>query len=156
MQYCNRYTMLRFSPKDRNYIEWEIENNPTDKIILDPILNKLLPGDMLNEKGEKLNSPYMEQNYIPGVLITSGKTYGRPQKTNKTNKLYYRCIPYDKTLPCVLIPFEYKLTGLQKNKTNIYILFKLKEWQNKHPEGTQHQTLGNVDDPEVLYNYQIN
>ena len=73
--------MIKFSPKDRNYIEWEIENNPTDKIIVDPILNKLLPGDILNEKGEKLNSPYMKQNYIPGVLITSGKTYGRPSKT---------------------------------------------------------------------------
>lgn len=36
--------MLRFIPKDRNYNEWEIENNTTDTLCLDHDLSKLCAG----------------------------------------------------------------------------------------------------------------
>lgn len=153
--------MLRFIPKDRNYNEWEIENNTTDTLCLDPIKNKLLPGDIINTDGIMLSSPYMERNEIPGILLTSGKTYGRPETNkqniphNKNKKLFYKCVPYDKTLPCLLIPYEYKLSGFSKKKSDMYVLFKIKNWKNKHPEGILQKTIGCVDIPEYFYDYQL-
>lgn len=161
--------MGEFRPKDRNYVEWDIvhkcqetsigeTSTIMEKMKIDPIATKLLPGDIIDDTGSIISSPYRNKINIPGVLITSGKTYGRVESKNpifKNSKLYYKCIPYDKTLPSFIIPYEYKLDGFNKKKSDMYILFSVKNWNKKHPEGVLQQTIGCVDEPNFYYDYQL-
>ena len=135
---------------DRDYTEWHLENKAT-ALTISPLDNKLFHGDILNEKGELVSSPYREKAEICGVLLTSEKTYGRDG-----NKLLYKCVPDDEHLPCFLIPYEDKHIGFQKNKEDKYITFRLKEWlETKHPIGLLTNTFGLVEDNEAYIAYQM-
>jgi exoribonuclease R len=163
--------MFRFVPKDRDYTEWNLENTTTggtDEILeglkeLRPVSLHLFPGDIIDADGVLKESLYREKGMIPGVLIVNGRTYGRPvqqcthfgKHVEKTYKHYYKCVPYDKSLPCVLIPYECKAIGFIKKKSNLYVLFNIKGWVGKHPEGILQQTIGRVDIPEYFYDYQL-
>lgn len=84
---------------------------------------------------------------IPGILIlTDNRTYGR-SATN--NRLLYRCIPNDKTLPSVLIPYNVNM-GFSKVKKNLYILFTTRE-----KTSTLVETIGEIDMLEHFYEYQL-
>ena len=85
--------------------------------------------------------------YIPGILIlNNNRTYGR-HKSN--NRLLYRCIPNDKTLSPVLIPYNINI-GFSKVLKNLYILFSTRE---KTP--TLVETIGEIDILENFYEYQL-
>ena len=85
--------------------------------------------------------------HIPGILILNdNRTYGR-HKSN--NRLLYRCIPNDKTLSPVLIPYNINI-GFSKVLKNIYILFSIRE---KTP--TLVETIGEIDILENFYEYQL-
>jgi hypothetical protein len=85
--------------------------------------------------------------HIPGILILNdNRTYGR-HKSN--NRLLYRCIPNDKTLSPVLIPYNINI-GFSKVLKNLYILFSTRE---KTP--TLVETIGEIDILENFYEYQL-
>jgi exoribonuclease R len=149
---------MELSVYDRNYSKWEFK--PTNELepvlaitaYIHPLISKLFHGDILSTSGSLLHSPYQRKDNIPGVLILEGKTYGR---ANIKDKLLYKCIPHDPALPCFLIPYEEKVATFNKKKINKYITFKFKDWRDKHPLGQLTQTIGDVNEPEHYYQYQV-
>lgn len=93
--------------------------------------------------------------YIPGVLVLNGSTYGR---CKSSNRFLYKCIPFDKTLPEFLIPYNISRKSKQTistHKINTYVLFKFTEWNLKHPTGQLHEVIGPVHRPDSYYTYQL-
>jgi exoribonuclease R len=89
---------------------------------------------------------------LPGILmLDNNKTFGR---TENKKRLLYKCIPDDKHLPAFLIPYEIQM-GFSKVNKNKYVIFKFDSWKDKHPQGILVQTLGNVDNIEIFYEYQL-
>jgi exoribonuclease R len=89
---------------------------------------------------------------IPGVLVLEdNKTYGR---TANQKRVLYKCIPDNPQYPVYLIPYELKANFLKKPK-NKYILFKFDNWNAKHPHGIITETLGDVDQLDIFYEYQL-
>ena len=90
---------------------------------------------------------------IAGVLLLdTNKTYGRSNK-----RLMYKCIPDDKHLPAFLIPYDpssgrASFSKIHKNK---YVLFVFDHWRDQHPHGKLCETIGNVDDLDAFYEYQL-
>jgi exoribonuclease R len=168
---------FRLIIKDREYKEWEWkcmeeddnadnsdnadnDNNADNKIntslSICPASNKLFHNDVVDQSGAIVKkSPYRDEEIIHGILITSGKTYGRLSAMNKDSKMLYKCIPDDKTLPNFLITFEEKNIGFSKNKKDKYITFRIKEWKDKHPIGTLTNNYGNVDIIENYITYKM-
>lgn len=144
--------MYRFIPKTGVYMEWDIApiNIFKDDTAFSPINKKLISGDIMNNKGEVIKSPYRENKIIPGVLILSGKKYG----DHKDKKLY-KCVPADKKLPSFLVPYKEKSVGFSKKKVNLYILFEIKEWITKHPIGILTHVVGEVNSLENYYTYEL-
>ena len=83
------------------------------------------------------------------LLLENNKTYGRT--ANK--RLLYKCIPNDNKLQPFLIPYEIKME-FSKKFINKYITFKFEYW-SEYPVGQIIETLGNVDNLEVFYEYQL-
>ena len=138
--------------KDRDYTEWYLINETTS-LNVSPLTNKLFHGDILNESGQLLSSPYKKKETICGVLLTSEKTYGRDPSGNK---LLYKCVPDDEHLPCFLVPYEEKQIGFHKTKEDKYITFRIKEWlETKHPIGLLTNTFGSVNDNEAYIAYRM-
>ena len=147
---------------DRNYDEWSISNTETmtevDGIdtcsIFNPIESKLFSNDIFENKENEislLHSSIRCTSQMPGVLILeNNKTYGRYKA-----KLLYRCVPDDKRLPIFLVPYAIKKTGFSKKLTNKYVTFKFKNWSSKHPMGTVESVLGDVDNLNNFYEYQL-
>jgi len=148
---------------DRNYAKWYFkpihENEPLLAIsdYIHPLTCKFFHRDIISTTGSLIHSPYQSKENIPGVLLLEGKTYGRTLNNASSNnsKLLYKCVPEDPALPCFLIPYEDKVASFQKKKTNKYITFRIKEWQDKHPLGQINTTIGDVSDPENYYHYQL-
>ena len=72
--------MFRFQPRDRSYSDcyFDVIEEGTVASAPTPLSEyKLLPGDVINEAGDIVQSPWRSEVQIPGVLVTSGKTYGR-------------------------------------------------------------------------------
>ena len=138
---------------DRHYTEWTWSNADTQEKVdcdLNPLELHLFSGDIVKATGELVSSKYMANATIPGVLVIDGKTYGRSK-----NKFIYRCIPDDPKLPDFLLPYELKSNTFNKKKTNKYIIFRVKEWVDKHPMGIIMNTLGDVDELDNFYDYQL-
>ena len=66
----------------------------------------------------------LDLNEIAGFLLLD-RTYGR-----KGKKLLYKVQPYNRSYPCLLIPFENKIE-FSKELLNKYILFKYDNFNNK-------------------------
>ena len=149
--------------QDRSYSEWDIRDEKIDELLPDktsliknPAESKLYNNDIVDENGNLIEkSPIRDDETIHGVLLTSGKTYGRSNIINKKSKLLYKCVPNDKTMPCFLIPFEEKNIGFSKNKRDKYITFRIKEWTDKHPIGTLTNNFGDVDNINNYINYKM-
>ena len=45
--------------------------------------------------------------------------------------------------------------GFEKSQKNKYVLFTFSEWIDKHPVGKLTETIGDVDLPENIYEYQL-
>jgi len=116
----------------------------------------------------------MSTNILSGVLLLeNNKTYGR---TPNKKRLLYKCIPdkynpdkynpdkYNpdkykpnaKTFPPFLIPYEIKIE-FSKKFINKYITFRFENWPetSEYPFGQIVETLGNVDDLNAFYEYQL-
>ena len=96
----------------------------------------------------ELDHPYLKYNELAGILYLD-KTFGK-----KGRKYLYKCKPYDKMLPCLLVPYENDI-GFQKNVVNKYILFKFENVHAKPMTGSLLRTLGNIDssDEEDYFEY---
>jgi len=151
--------------KDREYKKWEWtcgeEEEEKDKGIINtfaipPSEKKLFHNDIVDQSGSIVKkSGYRDNETIHGILITSGKTYGRANIISKHGKLLYKCVPDDKSLPYFLIPYEEKNIGFSKNKKDKYITFRVKEWVDKHPVGTLTNNFGDVDRIENYTTYKM-
>lgn len=147
----------KFSPKDRSYSECEYLDTTYFKPVvleIDPIKEKLLPNDIISiENGviKKVHSTIFCQGNIPGVLILEGnKTYGKVK-----NRHYYKCIPDDIRIPSILVPYEIKHMGFSKSFKNKYVIFDIENWDHKHPVGKLRNTIGDVDEVNNFYEYQL-
>jgi len=145
---------------NQNYTEWQWRDSITqeifhkDALTMNPADLRLFHSDIVDEITEEIitSSPIRTMKNIPCILDFKGNTHGRSK-----DKLFYRCIPNDKTIPQFIVPYEPKTTGLSKNKVNKYVLIQLKEWsaQDKHPIGTLTNTLGDVDNYDAFSEYQL-
>ena len=149
------YTLEIYS---RDYDNWGIINDHGNAETFDwffPTQQKMFHNDKFFIKDDNKialsESHIRNQANIPGVLILeNNKTYG-----SFNDKLFYRCIPHNKTLPTFLIPYKNTNVGFQKIFKNKYVLFSYCEWTDKHPVGKLTNTIGDVDVNENIYEYQI-
>jgi len=113
-------TIYKFQSLSRDYDETNV--TPDISVKVDPITNKFFSGDDFsfsnsNQELSIIKSPIRENQSIPGVLILHGnQTFGR--STN--NRVLYKCIPHDKTLPIFLVPYDIKI-GFQKSQGGRWI-----------------------------------
>lgn len=143
---------------NRDYSEWKVcdtQDNDVELSGFSPITNKLFHNDIFsfseNQELTVVESPLKTKQVVPGILVLEGnKTFG-----NYKNKYFYRCIPNDKTLPIFIVPYEIKKIGFEKSQKNKYVLFTFSEWIDKHPVGKLIETIGDVDLPENIYEYQL-
>ena len=126
---------------------------PPPPIGFNPFDHKMFNQDIFtfNEGNvDILHSSARCMKIIPGVLVLeNSQTYGRVK-----DKFLYKCIPDDKRIPIFLVPYKIKL-GFNKNTIYKYMVFEFKEWNDKHPRGVIRQTLGDVDNLEHFYEYQL-
>lgn len=153
-------TMYTIEIKDRLYSEWVIyqSNDKTKErvdICVAPTEHKLFNGDIFITKKNhtiELISSTVRSSIIPGVIILKGnKTYGR----HTNGKFLYKCIPDDSKIPSFLVPYEMKHMGFSKVFTNMYVTMVFSEWSQKHPLGGISQLIGEVDQLENFYEYQL-
>lgn len=143
---------------DRLYSDYKCININTEEIVdisIEGLFEKkIFNNDImeLNDKNIKeVQSPVRNANKLAGVLVLeNNKSYGR---TNN-GKLLYKVIPDDSHLPHFLVPYELKM-GFSKKFINKYITFQYKNWENKHPEGIIKDTLGDVNNLDVFFEYQL-
>jgi exoribonuclease R len=139
---------------DRNYLDWKWYNDKDMKetdINKNPIEFKLFTGDIVDINGNLKESIIRDASYIPGILLSSKKTYGR----NSKDKFYYKCLPNDKRLPAFLIAYNEKQILFDKKLKDNYVLFKFQKWDDKHPIGSLTQTIGDINELVNFYEYQL-
>jgi exoribonuclease R len=126
---------------------------------IDPSAQKLFSRDVFEINTDNwfpridlVHSHVKTCDYIAGVLILEGnKTFGR---TSNKKRLLYKCIPDDHRLPIFVIPYDIKI-GFSKVYKNKFVIFKYDHWNEKHPQGTLIETLGDVDNLEAFYEFQL-
>jgi len=157
---------IRIFIAERNYNTWHFVDADTSQNLsaeefpelaaIHPLKHKLFGKDIFSidsAGGVQMIHSYIKScKTIAGVLILeSNKTFGR---TVNKKRLLYKCIPDDSRLPIFLIPYDAKL-GFSKLQKNKYVVFKFDHWNDKHPQGILVETLGDVDNLEVFYEYQL-
>lgn len=167
-------TLYKYTIVNRNDEKPIILNANTLEVVnINLESNKLFNGDIFTynkDKVEFVSSFVRELTNIPGVLIIEGnKTFGRENKhkiiDGKTytrnslkivaGKLLYKFIPNDLSLPPFLVPYEMNKMDFTKFFNNLYVIIKFKSWDDKHPHGSISQIIGNVNDLNSFYEYQI-
>ena len=147
----------KISIENRNYDNYVFIDVKTmqnvNTLSVNPLKEKLLNYDIItyeNDKCKLLHSTVKSSTYIPGVLVLkNNRKFGKYKQ-----KFLYKCIPDDKRLPIFLIPYHMK-NGFNKNYVNKYVIFKFKNWDNKHPYGELVNVLGNVSSLDTFYEYQL-
>lgn len=150
--------------ENRQYSLWSLLDNHTKKPVdpelipkINPFENKLFTNDIIQIKDETLEvsieySSVRKLKEIAGILLLdSNKTFGR---TESQKKLLYKCIPDDKRFPVFLVPYDLKM-GFSKVQKNKYIVFKVNEWKDKHPRGEVVKVLGEMENLDAFYEYQL-
>jgi hypothetical protein len=149
---------------NRSYDEgsWSIidPNMGTDEslaLALNPREAKLFSGDSFTYDtidGLKIIDSYVRTHLdIPAVLVlNNNKTYGRHPNNNK---LLYKCVPDDISIPAFLVPYEIKNMGFSKVFVNIFVTIQFVNWNLTHPLGMLTQVIGPVDSCEHFYEYQL-
>ena len=151
-------TQYKILVSDREYNTCEYYNahslQKEDSIINKPYNYKLFSNDIFNFKDNNVSlvhSSTRSMSIIPGILILhNNKTFGKYKE-----KKLYKCVPDDKRLPIFLVPYKIKQLGFNKNIENKFIIFKFINWEFKHPYGLIVNTLGNVSNIDVFYEYQL-
>ncbi len=152
-------TAYKICIDDRNYSTWQVYVDGSHEITslpqLNPIREKLFSCDVftITEDGNTslIHSTLKSTKNIPGILVVSGKTFGR-----RRDKMLYKLIPDDRRLPVFLAaakpPMEREF---HKYKIDKYVIFEFKEWKDKHPEAIITNSLGTVDILDNFYEYQL-
>ena len=145
---------------DRNYQKYNFVDAHTNEDVsletpVNPIQEKMFSKDIFSLENEKLTLIYSHIRSgikLAGVLmLENNKTFGR---TPNKKRLLYKCIPDDRHLPSFLVPYDVKV-GFSKVQKNKYVVFKFDHWTQTHPHGLISDTLGDVGDHDVFYEYQI-
>ena len=152
---------VRLLVSDRNYSECKYvdinsnaHNEFIDNINVNAYAMKLFNGDIidLDDTSNITSKIKSKDTVLAGVLVLKNdRSYGR---TSNKKRLLYKCIPDDKHLPIFLVPYEIKV-GFSKSYKNKYVTFKFDYWNDEHPCGLLHETLGDVDNLDVFYEYQL-
>ena len=147
---------------DRNYKQSFVtevnDQNAPINIDIVPETHKLFSNDIFEYNAESgnvniIHSSIRNVDNIPAVLVLTGnKTYGRHPNNNK---LLYKCIPDDISLPPFLVPYEIKNMGFSKVFVNQYVTIQFTNWDSKHPVGVLSSVIGPVSEPENFYEYQL-
>jgi exoribonuclease R len=120
-----------------------------------PLEHKWFNQDIVNMNSSPptlVFSPVRHAPHIPGVLILEGnRTYGR---TKNRKRLLYKCIPDDRHLPHFFVPYDIVM-DFNKAHKNKYVLFNYQDWEDEHPHGRLVETLGDVNQFEAFYEYQL-
>jgi len=149
----------KFVNNQRNYSDYYFYNSTTlakEELDINPIQQKLLNHDNfdIDQDGIKIiHSITRLATCMPGVLILKdNKVYGR-----RGNSMLYKCIPDDTRLPSFLIPYNItsNVREFSKKYENKYIVFKFMNWDEKHPIGQIHQTIGDVSELTNFYEYML-
>ena len=129
------------------------ENFECTKELPSPLEKKWFNQDIIEMSSfQTIRSPTRSATYLAGILILEGnKTYGR---TKNKKRLLYKCIPDDRHLPNFLVPYDL-IIDFQKCHKNKYVLFRFQEWTEDHPHGLLVETLGDVNQFEAFYEYQL-
>ena len=162
--------------EDKNYNEWSVVDSLNLEKIIDhtttaddladcghykkfnnfnPVSEKLLNGDLFNMNDDSIvhvtYSVIKNLKKIPGVMILEkNKTFGKIK-----TKFLYRCISDDKRIPEFLVPYLDKSPSFSKQKINKFVLFKFREWKDKHPIAELVNTIGTVNHLPNFYEYQL-
>jgi exoribonuclease R len=157
---------IRIFIADRNYNSWHFVDADTSQNLtvaeypelnsVNPLKYKLFGKDIFSidsAGGIQMIHSYIKScKTIAGVLVLeNNKTFGR---TANKKRLLYKCIPDDTRLPIFLVPYDIKI-GFSKVQKNRYVVFKFDHWNDKHPQGVLVENLGDVDNLEVFYEYQL-
>lgn len=150
-------------------MKWSFTDNETNKDVpiefctslqyINPVVQKLFCKDVielwLDNHFPRIDFVYSHVktcDYIAGVLVLEGnKTFGR---TENKKRLLYKCVPDDHRIPVFLVPYEIKM-GFSKVYKNKFVTFRFDKWNEKHPHGILLETLGDVDNLEAFYEYQL-
>ena len=146
---------------DRKYSDWSFfdENN---QIVESPFSSefhpshyKLYHNDVFQLQKDNsiniVNREIDEHRIFAGVLLlSSGQTYGR----SSNGRLLYKCVCHEHNYPELLVPYDAKV-GFSKAVVNKYVIFSYKDWNDKHPKGILRETLGDVSDLNVYYEYTL-
>ena len=141
----------------RDYGSYEIVNASTlvhTEKRVDPVKHKLFNHDVFNLYDDNsikmLHSTVRSMPNIPGVLVLdTKKTYGKIKR-----KCLYKLIPDDGRLPEFLVPYR-KTIHFNKKSVNKYVVFRFKHWDNKHPVAQLDQVIGDVNNLDNFYEYQL-
>ena len=151
--------VYKITINNRNYNEgsWTVEPSALLVHLFNPLDARLFSGDSFTFdtiNGHKIiTSRVRSSAAIPAVLILAGnKTYGRHPNNNK---LLYKCVPDDISLPAFLVPYEIKNMGFSKVFVNQYVTIQFTNWDSKHPVGVLSSAIGPVSEPENFYEYQL-
>ena len=136
--------------KNANYTDWSVEPNIEN---FNPINKKVFDNDILNSDLEIIESPIRNSELLGVIVINNLQTYG----TYSNNKLLYKVIPRNTSLPHFLVPYEIKKSdmGFSKNIQNKYVVFKFISWVGKHPIGQLIETIGPVNDDSSFYKFEL-
>ena len=140
---------MEFTASDKNYTEFAVKGEVD--LALDPIEKKLITGDKIDKHGNIVALSPFRGKILEGILVSSGCSFGRTGR----NKLLYKCIPNNKSLPVFLVGWEDKSKDFSKKKVDKFVSFKMLHWKNKHPEGQITETIGDVDDINAYAEYQL-
>ncbi|MAV57171.1 MAG: hypothetical protein CMI79_06610 [Candidatus Pelagibacter sp.] len=140
---------MEFIAGDKHYTKFVIKGDVDVSIV--PAEKKLITGDKIDENGNVITPSQHRSNSLQGILVISGTSFGRTGR----NKLLYKCIPNNKSLPVFLVGYENKNKSFEKNKVDKFITFKMLHWKDKHPEGQIVETIGSVDNINAYAEYQL-
>jgi len=154
---------------DSSYTQWKWIGEDGADLLLDVAPVKLFTGDVV-EFGSDLyyslvSSPVRSSVVgFCGVLVLAGlKTFGSAGSLacgsgasfkKKPGRLLYQCIPFDKSLPSFLIPYDLPVS-FSKVVANRYIMFRFVDWSGKFPQGLCLQSFGDVTSVAAYTDYLL-
>lgn len=154
---CNTIRMYQLIVENKQFVFYDFNSTEPERSnsklnVISIETHKLFSNDVLDHTGDLIYSYIRAGEIVPGVLILNGnRTYG---KNENGKRLLYKCIPDNRELPAFLVPYDLKL-GFSKDVKNKYIVFKYDHWNDKHPRGTIVETLGDVNELSVYYEYKL-
>ena len=97
---------MEFVAADKHYTEFAIKGDID--LSIDPVEKKLITGDKIDKDGIVVTPSKFRSASLQGILVISGTSFGRTGR----NKLLYKCIPNNKSLPVFLVGYEDKNKSL--------------------------------------------